>query len=152
MKYANGATMIIDNNFPNGVRFEGADGWIFVSRGGAKATASDPATGFGKALDASNPKILNSKIGPNEIHLHKSNDHHLDWLTSIQTRQPAATTPEQAHRSTSACIIGWIAMKLGRKLRWDPVKEVFLGDDEANAMRSRPQRAPYGIDRLLKKS
>ena len=151
-KYANGVTMIIDNNFTNGVRFEGADGWIFVSRGGAKATASDPASAYGKALDASDPKILNSKIGPNEIHLHKSDDHHLDWLTSIQTRQPAVTTPEEAHRSTSACILGWIAMKLGRKLRWDPVKEAFIGDDEANAMRSRPQRAPYGIDRLLKKT
>ena len=151
-KYANGVTMIIDNKFTNGVRFEGADGWIFVSRGGAKATASDPASAFGKALEASDPKILNSKIGPNEIHLHKSDDHHLDWLLSIQTRQPAVTTPEEAHRSTSACILGWVAMKLGRKLRWDPVKEAFVGDNEANAMRSRPQRPPYGIDRLLKRT
>ena len=123
-----------------------------VSRGGAKTTASDPASAFGKALEASDPAILNSTIGPNELHLHKSDDHHLDWLISIQTRQPAVTTPEEAHRSTSACILGWIAMKLGRKLRWDPVKEVFIGDDEANAMCSRPQRAPYGINRLLKKT
>jgi hypothetical protein len=43
-------------------------------------------------------------------------------------------------------------MKLGRKLTWDPVKEVFLGDDEANSIRSRPERAPYGINRLLKKA
>ena len=43
-------------------------------------------------------------------------------------------------------------MKLGRKLRWDPIKEVFAGDDEANAMLARPQRTPYGINRLLKKS
>jgi hypothetical protein len=42
-------------------------------------------------------------------------------------------------------------MKLGRKVRWDPVKEVFLNDDQANAMRSRPQRAPYGTERVLKK-
>ena len=151
-KYTNGVTMIIDDKFTNGVRFEGDGGWIFVSRGGAKATASDPASAYGKALEASDPQILNSKIGPNEIHLYKSNDHHLNWLTSIQTRQPAVTTPEEAHRSTSACILGWIAMKLGRKLTWDPVKEVFVGDDHANSMRSRPQRAPYGIDRLLKKA
>ena len=151
-RYANGVTMIIDNNFTNGVRFEGAGGWIFVSRGGAKATASDPASAYGKALEASDPGILDSKIGPNEIHLHRSDDHHLDWLTSIRTRQPAVTTPEEAHRSTSACILGWIAMKLGRKLQWDPVKEVFIGDDEANSMRARPQRAPYGINRLLKEA
>ena len=151
-KYANGVTMVIDNNFTNGVRFEGADGWIFVSRGGAKTTASDPASAFGKALDASDPSILNSKIGPNEIHLPVSTDHHLNWLTSIQTRQPAVTTPEEAHRSTSACELGWIAMKLGRKLRWDPVKEAFLDDDEANALCSRPQRRPYGTNQLLNKA
>jgi predicted dehydrogenase len=151
-KYATGVTMIIDNNFPNGVRFEGDKGWIFVTRGPEKVTASDPATAFGKALEASDPQILDSKIGPNEIHLYRSNDHHLNWLTSIQTRQPAVTTPEEAHRSTSACILGWIAMKLGRKLTWDPVKEVFIGDDQANSMRSRPERAPYGINRLLKKT
>ncbi len=152
MKYANGATVIIDNHFENGIRFEGSEGWIFVSRGSAKATASDPATGNSKAFAASSPTILKSEIGPGEIHLHKSPDHHLDWLNSIRTRERAATTPEIAHRSTSACEIAWITMKLGRKVRWDPVKEVFAGDDEANAMRSRPQRAPYGIDRLLKKT
>ncbi len=42
-------------------------------------------------------------------------------------------------------------MKLGRKVRWDPNKEVFIGDDEANAMRSRPQRAPYGTEHVLKR-
>ena len=152
MKYANGATMIIDNKFTNGIRFEGSEGWIFVSRGSAKITASDPASAYGKALDASDPRILNSPIGPNELHLHKSDDHHLDWLTSIKTRKPAVTTPEEAHRSTSACIIGWISMKLGRKLRWDPVKEAFLDDDQANAMRSRPQRAPYGTDCVMTKA
>ena len=144
--------MIIDDKFTNGVRFEGSDGWIFVSRGGAKATASDPASAYGKALDANDPQILNSTIGPNEIHLHRSDDHHLDWLTSIRTRQPLVTTPEEAHRSTSACILCWIAMKLGRNLHCDPVKEAFIGDDEANSMRSRPQRAPYGVDRLLKQA
>jgi predicted dehydrogenase len=152
MKYANGATVIIDNNFENGVRFEGSEGWIFVSRGSARATASDPATGNSKAFAASSPGIIKSEIGPKEIHLHKSTDHHLNWLNSIKTRQRAATTPEIAHRSTSACEIAWISMKLGRKLRWDPVKEVFLNDDEANSMRSRAQRAPFGTEAVLKKA
>jgi myo-inositol 2-dehydrogenase/D-chiro-inositol 1-dehydrogenase len=147
-KYANGVTMILDDKFPNGVRFEGSEGWIFCSRGGAKATASDPVSTEGKPLAAGNPKVLESKIGPNEIHLYASPDHHLDWLRSIQSRQPAATNPEQAHRSTTVCDLAWIAMKLGRKLRWDPAKEAFLDDAEADAMRSRPQRAPYGTDQL----
>jgi hypothetical protein len=143
--------MIIDNNFPNGVRFEGEEGWIFVSRGAAAVTASDPKTGRNEAFTASKASILKSEIKPGEIHLHKSSDHHLDWLESIRSRQPAATTPEIAHRSTSACEVAWIAMKLGRKLRWDPEKEKFIGDDEANAMLSRPQRAPYGTDNVLKR-
>jgi len=152
MKYANGVTMVIDNNFVNGVRFEGSDGWIFVSRGGEKATASDPASAFGKALEASDPKILNSTLGANDLRLPVSKDHHLNWLQSIKSRQPAVTTPEEAHRSTSACIIGWVAMRLGRKLRWDPAQEKFLNDDEANAMCSRAERAPYGLRNLLKKA
>ncbi len=152
MKYANGVLMVIDDKFPNGVRFEGDKGWIFVSRGNARVTASDPGSGGSAAFAASDPKILQSEIGENELHFHASPDHHLDWLKSIQSRKPAATTPEQAHRSTSACNIGWIAMKLGRKLRWDPAKEVFIDDAEANGLCSRTQRAPYGIDALLKKS
>jgi myo-inositol 2-dehydrogenase / D-chiro-inositol 1-dehydrogenase len=152
MKYANGVTMIIDNNFTNGIKFEGSRGWIFVSRGSAKATSSDPASTYGKALEASNPAILNSKIEPGELHLPVSQDHHLNWLNSIQTRKPAVTTVEEAHRSTSACIIAWIAMKLGRKLRWDPARESFTGDDEANAMLARAQRPPYGTGQLLKKA
>jgi predicted dehydrogenase len=152
MKYANGVTMLIDNKFENSVRFEGADGWIFVSRSSGRATPSDPVTGNTKAFAASSKAILDSKLGPTEIHLHSSTDHHLDWLTSIQTRKPCATNPEQAHRSTSACAIGWVAMKLGRKIRWDPVKEAFLDDEQANSMRSRPQRAPYGADCAVKRA
>ncbi len=151
-KYANGVTMIVDHTFDNGIRFEGSEGWIFVSRGEGKATASDPSSKVAKALDASDESILKSGIGPGEVHLCTSDDHHLNWLQSIQTRQPSVTTPEQAHRSTSACIISWIAMKLGRKLRWDPVKEEFIGDAEANALRSRPERKPYGIEQFARKS
>jgi predicted dehydrogenase len=150
-KYANGVRMIMSDKFPNGVCFRGAEGWIFCSRGDSRVTATDPGNPGGKALAASNPKILEQPIGPNEVHLYKSTDHHLDWLKSIQSRQPAATSPEQAHRSTSACDLAWIAMKLGRKLRWDPVKETFPDDPEANALCSRAQRAPYGIDQLLRK-
>ena len=65
------------------------------------------------------------------------------------TRKPGATSPEQAHRSNSACIVPWIAMKLGRKLKWDPKAEQFIGDDAANAMLSRPERTPFGATRFV---
>ena len=154
MSYANGVTIIIDHTLPNGVRFEGSDGWIFVTRGAERVTSSDPlAKGAPeKVLVASKPEIIDTPPGESEIRLHASpnNDHHLDWITSIQTRKPAVTTPEIAHRSTSACITGWIAMKLGRKLSWNPETEEFGNDDAANAMRSRPQREPYGISHMKK--
>jgi predicted dehydrogenase len=152
MKYANGVTMIIDDKFQNGVKFEGSEGWVFTSRGGGKVTATDPASTEGKALAASTQKILDSEIKGNETHLYVSQDHHLNFLESINTGKPAVTTPEQAHRSTSACNIAWITMKLGRKVRWDPVKEEFPGDAQANALCSRAQRAPYGTFTLLKKA
>jgi predicted dehydrogenase len=152
MQYAGGVRMIIDNNFTNGVKFIGDKGWVFVSRGGGRTTASDPTSIEGKPLAASDPKILEAKIGPNELHLYKSTDHHLNWLESIQSRKPAVTSPEQAHRSTSACNIAWITMKLGRKVKWDPVKEQFPGDAEANALLSRPERAPWGPTRLAGKA
>ncbi|OGV61788.1 MAG: oxidoreductase [Lentisphaerae bacterium RIFOXYA12_FULL_48_11] len=156
-KYANGATMIIDNKFPTGVQFEGSDGWIFVTRGSMKVTASDPTSGKKSSkkgpLDASNPDIIKTPLGEKDVHLHVSEkgDHHLDWVNSMKTRKPATTNPEQAHRACSACNVAWIAMKLGRKLTWDPAKEKFINDDQANSMLSRPQRAPYGIDTVLKK-
>lgn len=153
--YANGVTMIIDNTFPNGIRFEGSDGWIWVTRGAERVTASDPVPkgGAAKALNASKLEILSEPLGANDIRLHESpkGDHHLDWITSIQTRKPAVTDVEVAHRSTSACILGWIAMKLGRKLKWDPAKEQFADDAAANALRSRPERDGYGVSRLLRK-
>jgi hypothetical protein len=150
MRYANGVTMVIDNNFSNGVRFEGDEGWIFIGRGGGKPDPAKPEESLGFA--ASKPEILKEEIGPKGIHFHRSDDHHLDWLKSIQSRKPAATNVEQAHRSTSACEIAWIAMKLGRKTTWDPQKEIFPDDAEANKLRVRPQRKPYGIEALLKKT
>jgi hypothetical protein len=66
--------------------------------------------------------------------------------------QPVAPV-EQAARSLTACAIAWIAMKLNRKLTWDPVKEEFIADDQANAMRSRkPRSAEYDLDLVLKKA
>ena len=55
-----------------------------------------------------------------------------------------------AHGSNTACIVGWIAMKLGRPLTWDAKQERFVGDEQANAMLSRPERAPYGASREVK--
>ena len=150
-KFANGAIMQIGGDFPNGVRFEGDEGWIFVTRGDYSVTASDPTSKDqnSKALSASDPKILESKIGPNEIHFPISKEHHGNWLESIMSRRPSIAPAEVGHRACSTCLLGHIAMKLPRKLYWDPNKERFNNDDEANKMLSRSQRWPYGTDYVL---
>jgi hypothetical protein len=145
--YASGVKMIISGDFPNGIRFEGTEGWIFVSRGNETVTASDPVSKLQdpQALAASDPRIIKSVIGPDEIHLYESKNHHLNWLDCIRTRQLPIAPVEIAHRSCSACLLHHIAMKTKRKLFWDPVKERFRNDDDANAMLSRPQRPAYAV-------
>ena len=110
-------------------------------------TSSDPVAKLkdASALSASDPKIITSVIGPNEIHLPVSKEHHLNWLEAIKARKQPIAPAEIAHRSCSACLLHHAAMKLNRKLYWDPVKERFKDDDQANALLSRPQRAPYAI-------
>jgi predicted dehydrogenase len=143
--YANGVRMIVSGDFPNGIKFVGSEGWIFVSRGNEAVTASDPAARLkdSRALAASDPKIITSVIGPDEIHLYESTSQHGNWLDCVRSRRQPIAPVEVAHRSCSACLLHHAAMKLKRKLFWNPAIERFRNDDEANAMLSRPQRPPY---------
>ena len=145
-EYQNGVTMITSGGFPNGIRYEGSEGWIFVTRGDYTASPSDPVSKStsSKALDASDPKTLHSIIRENEIHLYQSDNQHGNWLDCIKTRKKPISPAEIGHRSCSICLITHISMKLGRKLQWDPEAEMFVNDDEANKMLSRSQRFPYG--------
>ena len=151
-KYANGVAMNLSSENPNGIKFEGTNGWIFVSRGNVSVTASDPtAGGTNKAFVASDPKILSSVIGPNEVHLYESKEQHGNWLECIQNKKPTISPAEVAHRSCSACLVAHAAMKIGKKLYWDPKKEIFNGNVEANKLLSRPQRLPYGTNYVVSK-
>ena len=146
--YANGVHMIVSGDFPNGIRFEGTEGWIFVSRGDETVTASDPVARLKdtKALAASDARIITSVIGPGEIHLYESKSQHGNFLDCVKSRQQPISPIEVGHRACSACLIHHIAMRANRKLHWDPIKERFKNDDEANRLLSRPQRWPYGLD------
>jgi predicted dehydrogenase len=145
--YANGVRMVVSNELPNGIKFEGTEGWIFVTRGEYRATASDPVKDGGvKPLQASDPAILTSEITADELHLYQSDDHHGNWLACVKSRKPPIAPIEIGHRACSTCLVHHIAMKLNRKLHWDPVRERFINDDEANRMVSRPQRWPYEIE------
>ncbi|MEY2761684.1 MAG: hypothetical protein RLZZ96_1584 [Bacteroidota bacterium] len=148
-EYANGITMYTSGGYQNGIRYEGTEGWIFVSRGDYAVTSSDPTSKVrAKALDASDPKILQSVIGENELHLYNSPDQHGNWLECIETRKEPISPIEIGHRACTVCLITHVAMKIPRKLQWDPKKEQFVNDAEANTWLRRAQRAPYGTDRI----
>jgi len=148
MLFENGVKVLTSNENPNGVKFIGSEGWIFVTRGSYTASASDPVpqSKSSKALDASNPKILGSEIGADGIQLYESKDHHSNWLDCIISRQAPITPIEVGHRACTVCLLNHASMKLNRKLNWDPLKERFKNDDDANAMLSRTNRWPYVIN------
>ncbi|MHA7128485.1 Gfo/Idh/MocA family protein [Algoriphagus namhaensis] len=147
-EYDNGIRMLTSGGYPNGIRYEGEEGWIWVSRGNYVASASDPVAkeNSTKALDASDPAILDSVIGPDEIHLQQSKEHHGNWLGAIQGENDLLSPVEIGHRACSVCLISHIAMKMGRRLEWDPKTEQFVNDPEANTHLERSQRAPYGTN------
>jgi predicted dehydrogenase len=128
--YANGVKVICADNEKNkqGILFEGTEGWVYVDRG---------------KIDAQPKSLLSSTISPNEIHLYKSNNHKANFLECIKSRAETAAPVEVGHRSCSVCLLGEIAMRLGRKLKWDPELEQFFNDEQANRMLSRTMRSPW---------
>ena len=147
MEYENDVTMYSNSETPVVIRYEGTEGWIEVFRGDFAITASDPVSPRAReVLNSSDPNILTSEIKDDEIHLYDSDDHHGNWLDCIISRKQPVVPVEVGHRACSVCLISHIAMKLDRKLYWDPIKEQFVNDREANSMLSRPQRHPYGTN------
>lgn len=147
-EYADGITVYTSGGYTNGVKYIGDEGWIFVSRGDYQASASDPVDQekSAKALNASDPKILESVIGENEIHLQKIDDQHGNWLECIKSREQPISPIEKGHKACVVCLISDIAMQFDRTLEWNPETEMFVNDDEANALLRREQRKPYGTD------
>lgn len=149
LSYPRGVKVVVSPRFPNGLRFIGDEGWIFCTREGT-TTASDPfhPSGLLKPLDASDPRLLD----PDglSVRLPSSREHHLNWLQCVRSRQTPLVPAPIAHRSNTACVISWIAMKCRRPLTWDPARERFADDAAANAMLSLPERPPYGIETVRK--
>jgi hypothetical protein len=133
LTYANGVTLEYtsdgDRN-QHGIRFEGPEGWVYVNRG---------------EFDAHPKSLLDEGIGPNEIHLPVSTNHQRDWVNGIKTRQPTVANIDVAVRSDTLCHLSDIAVRLGRKLRWDPTKEEFVNDPEANRRLKRSMRSPWHL-------
>jgi len=132
-KYANGVTMTVANNkqLEQGAKWYGENGkWIYVKRG---------------KLEANPENVLKEVIGPDEIQLYESRDHKQNFLDCVKSRKETIAPAEVGHRSISVGLLGEIAMLTERKLKWDPEKELFTNDEQANRMLSRPMRSPWHL-------
>jgi predicted dehydrogenase len=130
-RYANGVELICRTQAPGfGARFEGTAGWIQYTYDN---------------IEASSDSIKNSEIGPHELHLPVSDNHYRNWLDCIKSRTEPIEPVEIGHRTASICHCGNIAMRLKRKVQWDPAMQTFPHDSEANQMLRRSYREPWRL-------
>jgi predicted dehydrogenase len=112
------------------VRFEGDDGWVEAGDHGGIITSSPELLANGK---------------PPEMAGTNPEKHVREFLDCVKSRAKPACNSTVARYGHVACFAAAISWKLGRKLRFDPATETFIGDDEANKMRSHVRRAPYDV-------
>ena len=130
-RYANGVKLIYKTERPY-VRFEGTEGWIQVNY-------------FPTNIEAEPKSVLDSKIGPDEIHFRLKGDKR-DFLDCVKSRGQTLEDAEVGHRTTTLCHLGHIAIQVGEKLQWDPVAERFTNSDAANQLIARPPgREPWAL-------
>ncbi|HOQ85170.1 MAG TPA: Gfo/Idh/MocA family oxidoreductase [Phycisphaerae bacterium] len=132
-RYANGVVMTCRPGNPS-IKFIGTDGWV-------------GNVGWDQPVQASSPEILNARIGPEEFHVTANPaGEHRDFLDCVKSRKDPYFPVDIGHRVSTTCHLANIAIKLGRKLRWDPQAEAFVNDEEANAMcRVREMRKPWSL-------
>lgn len=134
-RYANGVVMTCKPGTPS-IKFIGTDGWV-------------GNTGWRGELQASSPEILNSKIGEREIHLYTNPaGEHDDFLKCVRSRKDPYFPVDIGHRVSTVSHLALIAIKLGRKLKWDPKREQFVGDKAANGLLDRPRRDPWQLPKV----
>ncbi|MBN1444410.1 MAG: Gfo/Idh/MocA family oxidoreductase [Planctomycetes bacterium] len=114
----------------HGTAFEGSDGWVHVNR---------------SVVNSHPESLVQSKIPADGVHLYESTDHVRNFLDCVKSRKPTVCSIEESVRSESLCQISELAIRLERKLTWDPKRERFTGDEEANRRLSRSMRAPWSL-------
>jgi predicted dehydrogenase len=127
--YASGVEMF--HGGPSGCTFEGSDGTIYVDRDKLEST---PKT------------ILEQPLGEKDVKLYHADDHRKNWLECIASKKVTICPAEVGHRSASVCHLGNLGYQLRRALKWDPVKEQFVDDEEANKLVAREMRKPWKLE------
>ena len=146
-RYANGSLLhLVDNwNMPKSLygavpataRLAGNFGGLFVGESGWVTSM------YGGGRLEGEPESIFQEMGLKSREVTGANNHHDNWLECIRTRGRTSTDEEIGHRSASLGHLAHIAFKLHRSLKWDPAKEEFAGDPEANRLRSRAMREPW---------
>ena len=134
-EYANGVAMRVHSG-GTAIGFEGTEGWI-------------QCLGWRGNLEASKQSILDVEIKRSDVRLYTAESEHRNFIDCVKSRKETFVPVEVGHRTATALHMGNIAMTLGRKVYWDPDKELFLNDDEANAMRSRTNRDPWKLEDIV---
>jgi predicted dehydrogenase len=133
--YKDGIKLIMDNSgsfASRTIRFEGDKGWIQVDDAGLKVTGEPASLLTKQRIFSKNFNDMGNHVG--------------NLLECMKTRNPKTVcNPESAQRTSTICHTGNICARLGRDLKWDPVKERFIDDDEANRMMSRSRRHPWHL-------
>jgi predicted dehydrogenase len=129
-RYASGVLLHHGGHPLSGVTFIGTEGMVNTDRWYCR---TEPE-GIGR-----------QPIGPNDLHLYASDNHHDNFLRCVRTREKPVADIALNARSISLCHLGNIAYWLRRPLRWDPAKEEFLGDPDASHWLDRPQREPWSL-------
>ncbi|HPP53268.1 MAG TPA: gfo/Idh/MocA family oxidoreductase, partial [Thermoguttaceae bacterium] len=115
----------------HGDLFIGTEGWIHVDR---------------QKLEAEPKSLLKLKLGPNDVHLQESNNHHGNFIDAVKGLTKPVAPIDVAVRVDALCWLQQIAILLERPLRYDPTAEAFVNDEEANRLLDRPMRAPWKLE------
>jgi predicted dehydrogenase len=110
--------------------FTGTEGKVSISRGGL---TTEPAS------------LKTSKIGPDGLHLVDSRHHQQNLLDAVRTRVQPVSNIDDAIRSDIISHLSDIAIRTGRKIKWDPKAETIVGDEQASRMTRRALRAPWRL-------
>ena len=129
-RFADGVEMTYDTSRPY-VRFEGDEGWVEAA--------------YGRRQMKANPSsLLFERAGAGEVHLPRVHEKR-NFLDCVRSRRHTIADAEIGHRTTSVCQVGHIAIQVQRPLKWDPERETFPGDAEANRLLTRPLRSPWTL-------
>ncbi len=145
-RYANGVVMTVKDEGRNGILFTGDRGRIFVSRGAISGKPVEELTADPLPRNQFHVYDFDNLDRPERVgKLDAIVNHMGNFFDCVAARRQPVSDVESQHRSATTCHLGNISMRLGRPLKWDPEKERFHADEEANSMLSREQRRGYEV-------